>query len=42
MNKTYEKLNIVIRFLEEEIVRTSMVDDAYDDDYRDPNIDFHS
>ncbi len=40
MSKDYEKPRITVLFLQDEIVRTSMVNDEYDDGYQDPNIQF--
>lgn len=40
MKKQYEKIELNICILHEEIVRTSTIDDPYNDDYRDPNIQF--
>ena len=40
MKKQYEKIALDIYILPEEIVRTSAIDDPYNDDYRDPNIQF--
>lgn len=40
MKKQYEKIALDIYILPEEIVRTSTIDDPYNDDYRDPNIQF--
>lgn len=40
MKKQYEKIVLNICVLHEEIVRTSTIDDPYNDDYRDPNIQF--
>jgi len=42
MKKQYEKIALDIYILPEEIVRTSAIDDPYNDDYRDPNIQFES
>ena len=42
MKKQYEKIALDIYILPEEIVRTSTIDDPYNDDYRDPNIQFES
>ena len=38
MKKSYEEMVLNICILEEEIVRTSTLDDPFNDDYKDPNI----
>lgn len=40
MNKQYETIQITILYMQEEIVRTSTGCDGFDDDYKDPNINF--
>ena len=39
MKKQYEKILLNVCVLEEDIVRTSTLDDPFDDGYKDPNID---
>ena len=40
MKKQYEKILIQILFLDDDIVRTSSLDDPFDDSYQDPNLDY--
>ena len=40
MKKQYDKILIQIFFLDEDIVRTSSLDDPFDDSYKDPNLDY--
>ena len=40
MKKQYETIVLKICLLREDIIRTSALDDPYDDDYQDPNIQF--
>ena len=40
MKKQYEKILIQILFLDDDIVRTSSLDDPFDDSYKDPNLDY--
>ena len=40
MKKPYEDIVLNICVFNEEIVRTSTLDDPYDDGYQDPNLDF--
>lgn len=41
MKKQYEQFVLKICMLEENIVRTSTIDDPYNDEYKDPNIQFN-
>lgn len=41
MKKQYEQFELKICMLEEDIVRTSTINDPYDDGYSDPNIQFN-
>lgn len=41
MKKQYEDLMLKICIMQEDIVRTSVVDDPFDDDYQDSNIQFN-
>ncbi len=40
MKKQYEEIVLNICIFQEDIVRTSTIDDPFDDDYQDPNLDF--
>ena len=41
MKKQFEELELKICIMQTDVVRTSAVDDPYNDDYQDPNLQFN-
>lgn len=41
MKKQYEELILKIYIMQTDVVRTSVIDDPFDDDYQDSNLQFN-